>query len=62
MKKPVKYSWELEDMYKRNFMHYHSNRIYRASKGKLHVFPTGVEADEDENSAYLSKKILKDLQ
>lgn len=50
---------ELNDMYRRNFLHYHANRIFRASKGKLHAFPEGVEPDEDETSAKKSKTILK---
>ena len=37
-------------MYLRNFIHYHKNRIFRASKGMLHKFPEGVEPDEDETS------------
>ena len=52
------YDWSEGAIISRNFEHYHKNRIFRASKGKLHQFPEGVEPDEDETSAEKSEKIL----
>lgn len=57
----MKYDWSTEAFQKRNFLHYHANRIFRASKGKLHTFPEGVVPDEDETSAEKSMKILEEL-
>jgi len=59
MNKTNIYNWSQEAMHKRNFWHYHANRIYRALKGKLHVFPEGVEPDEDETSVEKSRQILE---
>ena len=56
------YDWSEEAMLRRNFMHYHQNRIFRASVGKLHQFPDHVRPDEDETSAEKSAKILENMK
>ena len=53
------FDWSEDAMRLRNFLHYHKNRIFRASKGNLHVFPDRVRPDEDETSAEKSITILK---
>lgn len=48
----MKYDWSEEAMLKRNFLHYHAHRIFRASVNRLHQY-------EDETSEEKSRKILE---
>lgn len=52
------YDWSTEEFQWRNFLHYHANRIFRATKKKLHWFPNGVTPDEDEAAVERSQLLM----